>query len=350
MDAPVVECRGVSKRYGEVRAVEGVDFALHPGETISILGPSGCGKTTLLRLIAGFEAPDAGEISICGEAVSGPGVHVQPDRRGVGMVFQEYALFPHKTVAENVSFGLNRLGSQERGRRTREVIELVRLSGLEERYPHELSGGQQQRVALARTIAPRPVSVLLDEPFSNLDAAMRQSMRREVQGILRENGTAAIFVTHDREEAFATADRVGVMRGGRLEQVDAPDVVYHSPATPFVAEAAGTSDFISGEIERGFAVTEIGRLPYVNGNGRLSDGDRVLLLVRPDDFQVAQHEQGTSTVRSREFRGDETVLDVSTPSGAVVRCRQRSYSKLAPGTRVTLIPQSARPFTAFSTG
>ena len=347
MRAPVVECRGVTKHYGDVRAVEGVDFALQPGETISILGPSGCGKTTTLRLIAGFELPDAGEISICGKVVSGPGIHVQPDRRSVGMVFQEYALFPHKTVAENVSFGLNRLNSHERGLRTREVIELVRLSGLEERYPHELSGGQQQRVALARTIAPRPVSVLLDEPFSNLDAGMRQSMRREVQGILRENGIAAIFVTHDREEAFATADRVGVMRGGRLEQIDAPDVVYHSPATPFVAEAAGTSDFIRGEIERGFAVTEIGRLPYVNGNGRLSEGDRVMLLVRPDDFQVVQHESGPSTVRAREFRGDETVLDVSTPSGAIVRCRQRSYSKLAPGTRVTLIPQAARPFTAF---
>ena len=149
MNGPVVECRGVTKHYGEVRAVERVDLALQPGETISILGPSGCGKTTTLRLIAGFELPDAGEISICGEVVSGPGIHVQPDRRSVGMVFQEYALFPHKTVAENVSFGLNRLTSHERDLRTREVIDLVRLSGLEERYPHELSGGQQQRVALA---------------------------------------------------------------------------------------------------------------------------------------------------------------------------------------------------------
>ena len=204
MSAPVVECIGLSKRYGEAQAVDGVSFALGRGETVSILGPSGCGKTTTLRMIAGFEAPDAGEIRILGELVSGPGVHVQPDQRNVGMVFQEYALFPHKTVEENVSFGLNRLGPQERALRTREVIDLVRLPGLERRYPHELSGGQQQRVALARTIAPRPAAALMDEPFSNLDAGMRQEMRREVQGILGENGTAAIFVTHDREEASAT--------------------------------------------------------------------------------------------------------------------------------------------------
>ena len=223
---PVVRCSGVTKRYGAVAAVEGLSFALQPGEILSILGPSGSGKTTVLRLIAGFESPDRGEIQIQGRVVSGPAVHVPPNRRNVGMVFQEYALFPHLTVAQNVSFGLRRMSRQERGRRLAEVLALARLGGLEERYPHELSGGQQQRVALARTIAPRPVTVLLDEPFSNLDAGMRRRLRQEVTDILRAHTIATVFVTHDREEAFAMADRIGVMNDGHLEQLDTPDRIY----------------------------------------------------------------------------------------------------------------------------
>ena len=344
---PVVECRGLTKRYGDVRAVDGVSFALRPGEVVSILGPSGCGKTTMLRLIAGFEVPDDGEVSLQGETVSSRRLHVPPDRRNVGMVFQEYALFPHKSVAGNVSFGLNRLDPGERDRRTAEVMAIARLGGLEGRYPHELSGGQQQRVALARAIAPRPVIVLLDEPFSNLDATMRQEMRREVQTILGESGTAAVFVTHDREEAFATADRVGVMRDGRLEQLDAPDVVYHAPATPFVAEMAGVTGFIPGEVQGGLAVTEIGKFPFRNGNGSLRDGSQVKLLVRLDDLRVVPQEEGLSTVSAREFRGDETILDVRMPSGGTLKCRQGSYSSVAPGTRVALVPEGGEPFVAF---
>ena len=206
-------------------------------------------------------------------------------------------------MAENVTFGLHRLAAHERERRLAEVIDLVRLNGLEGRYPHELSGGQQQRVALARTIAPRPIAVLLDEPFSNLDVAMRREMRRELVGILRENSIATIFVTHDREEAFAIADRIGVMRDGRLEQMDAPDVIYHSPATPFVAKMAGTSDFISAEIQDGLAVTEVGRLPFTSSNGVLGNGSRIVLLVHLDDFQVIPHDDGPSTVRASEFLG-----------------------------------------------
>ena len=263
------------------------------------------------------------------------------------MVFQEYALFPHKSVVGNVSFGLNRLDPGERDRRTAEVMAIARLGGLEGRYPHELSGGQQQRVALARAIAPRPVIVLLDEPFSNLDATMRQEMRREVQTILGESGTAAVFVTHDREEAFATADRVGVMRDGRLEQLDAPDVVYHAPATPFVAEMAGVTGFIPGEVQGGLAVTEIGKFPFRNGNGSLRDGSQVKLLVRLDDLRVVPQEEGLSTVSAREFRGDETILDVRMPSGGTLKCRQGSYSSVAPGTRVALVPEGGEPFVAF---
>ena len=345
---PVIECRGVAKRYGAAPAVEGVSFALQPGDILSILGPSGSGKTTTLRLIAGFESPDQGEISIQGRLVAGPSVHVPPDRRNVGMVFQEYALFPHKTVAENVTFGLHKLGPRESEDRLAEVIELVKLGGLESRYPHELSGGQQQRVALARTIAPRPAAVLLDEPFSNLDVGMRREMRLELAGILRANGIAAIFVTHDREEAFAVASRIGVMLDGRLEQVAAPEVIYYAPATPLVAKMAGTNGFIPGEVRNGLAATEIGKLPFTSGNGALAEGERVVLLAHPDDFHVTPREDGSAIVRAREFLGDATVLDVEMPSGATLRCRQRSYSQVAPGNRVALVPETTRAFLAFS--
>ena len=348
MSSPVIECAGVSKSFGPAPAVDEISFALRTGEVLSVLGPSGAGKTTLLRLIAGFERLDRGEISILGRVVSGASQHVPPDRRNVGMVFQEYALFPHKTVAENVTFGLHRLGGSERDRRLAEVIALVKLGGLEGRYPHELSGGQQQRVALARTIAPRPAAVLLDEPFSNLDAGLRREMRREVASILRESGTATIIVTHDQEAAFAIGDRVGVVRDGRLEQVDAPYGIYESPATQFVARMVGTGDFIAGEVRDGMAATEIGALPFRSTNGALSEGTRVVLLSRPDDFQVKPDQEGPGVVRSREFLGEATVLDVEMPSGAALRCRQLSYTAVAPGSRVSLVPESDKPFLAFS--
>ena len=347
MRPPVIECTAVSKSFGPAPAVSGISFALMPGEVLSILGPSGAGKTTLLRLIAGFERLDEGEISIEGRVVSGTSQHEAPDRRNVGMVFQEYALFPHKTVAENISFGLHRLDGAERDRRLTEVLETVKLDGFEERYPHELSGGQQQRVAVARTIAPRPCAVLLDEPFSNLDAGLRRDMRREVAGILRDSSIATIFVTHDQEAAFSIADRVGVVRDGRLEQVDSPDSIYESPATQFVARMVGTGDFIPGEVRDGMAATEIGALPFRSNNGALRDGTRVVLLSRPDDFQVKPDQSGPAVVRAREFLGDATVLEVEMPSGAALRCRQ-SHTTVTPGARVSLVPDSGKPFLAFS--
>ena len=347
MNNAVVECRDVGKSYGSVMAVNNINFELKSGEILSILGPSGSGKTTMLRLIAGFEAVDSGEISIHGCLVSGPSVHVSPDLREVGMVFQEYALFPHKTVVENVSFGLHRLSSNDRYGRTTEVLDLVGLSGLERRYPHELSGGQQQRVALARTIAPRPVTVLLDEPFSNLDADMRRRMRIEVETILRENGIATVFVTHDREEAFAMADQIGVMNNGCLEQLDTPKVIYHSPATQFVAQLGGMCDFLDGVVEGHLVETEIGNLPYTTSSGILKSGSNVDLLVHPNDFQIHADPQGLMVVQSREFRGDETILVVSAPSKAILRCRESSYSTITHGTRVTLIPRESHSFVAF---
>ncbi len=347
LSVPVVRCSGVTKRYGAVAAVDDLSFALQPGEILSILGPSGSGKTTVLRLIAGFESPDRGEIRIQGRVVSGPAVHVPPNRRNVGMVFQEYALFPHLTVAQNVSFGLRRMSRQERERRLAEVLGLVRLGGLEDRYPHELSGGQQQRVALARTIAPRPITVLLDEPFSNLDAGMRRRLRQEVADILRAHTIATVFVTHDREEAFAMADRIGVMNDGRLEQLDTPDRIYHAPATPFVAQLAGTCDFLPGEVRDGVVVTEIGNVPYASADGPFPEASPVDLLVHPDDLQVLPHPEGTAVIHAREFRGGETILVVRLPSGATVRCRQRASTTLTPGAAVTLVPDRASAFVAF---
>ncbi len=347
MNGPLLQCVDVTKRYGDMLAVDNVSLELEPGEILSILGPSGCGKTTLLRLIAGFENLDSGEISIQGKRISGLSNHVSPDRRNVGMVFQEYALFPHMTVAQNVSFGLQRVPRNERRQRLAEVFELVRLTGLDSRYPHELSGGQQQRVALARTLATRPVAMLLDEPFSNLDTRMGTEMRKEVEAILRGNNIATVFVTHNREEAFAMSDRIAVMNEGRIDQIDSPNAIYQSPKTAFVAQMTGTCDFLRCRFRDGVAVTEIGKLKCVSNNGTLDDDCEMDLLVHPDDFRVVPDPNGSSEVLSREFRGDETMLVVRTPSGDTLRCRQRSYSPVTPGTKVSLIPIQEAPFLVF---
>jgi len=232
----IIELSRVTKNYLQAAspAVHDISFKVEKGEILALLGPSGSGKTTTLRLIAGFEVPDGGKIFLGGREVSGRGNFIPPEERGVGMVFQDYALFTHLNVEGNVLFGLKQLKREERIRKAREVIELVGLTPFIHRYPHELSGGQQQRVALARALAPDPIVMMLDEPFSHLDPDMRAQMRGEVLAILRRTGTTAILVTHDHEEAFAMADRVAVLNGGYLEQCDTPEGVYHTPITPFV--------------------------------------------------------------------------------------------------------------------
>ena len=347
MTKPLIECRSVTKRFADVVAVDGVDLQLMPGEVLSILGASGCGKTTLLRLIAGFEALDDGQLYIQPGLTSDARQHLPPERRNIGMVFQEYALFPHLTVAQNVAFGLHGMSGGEQRHRTRDALELVRLTGLDERYPHELSGGQQQRVALARTLAPSPVAVLLDEPFSNLDAGMRQDVRHEVEAILRAKGIAAIFVTHDREEAFAFADRVGVMNAGRLEQVDAPSELYRTPVNREVARIVGDCDFLGGVAQGEVAVTEVGRLPFVCNDGPVEDGTKLSLMVRPQDFTITSSETGDCVVTSLEFRGGETMVMAVTSKGIGLRCRQIGYSHLTSGARVDFKPQASAPFLAF---
>ena len=244
----VVELRNTSKTYPGTTfpAVSDLSFCLAEGEILSILGPSGCGKSTTLRLIAGFEAPDSGEVFLRDSRASGQGCHVPPEKRGVAMVFQDYALFPHLSVAKNIGFGLRNMKSKERAQRVKEVLDIIELSWLADRYPHQISGGQQQRVALGRALAPRPVVVLLDEPFSNLDNAMRGQMRREVLAILRRERATAILVTHDQQEALSFADRIAVMNRGKLEQMGTPEDIFHRPATSFVATFVGHASFISG--------------------------------------------------------------------------------------------------------
>jgi iron(III) transport system ATP-binding protein len=320
-----LRCEGLSKRFGPVVALDSFNLAVAPGEVVALLGPSGCGKTTALRVIAGFEAPDIGTVEIGGRQVAGRGANLPPEKRRVGMVFQDYALFPHLNVWQNVAYGTSR---SERKQRVAEVLRLVGLEGLEKRMPHELSGGQQQRVALARTLAPRPDVVLFDEPFSNLDVRLRQRVREEVREVLRATGATAVFVTHDQEEAFVLADRVVVMNQGRAEQIGTPPDLYSRPASRFVAEFVGLANFIPGSGRCGFVQTELGRVRAA------SEGD-LDVLIRPDDLIVGEGDV-QAVVTDREFLGHDLLYTLSLPSGRVLRTIQHPQVDLDPGDRVTL--------------
>ena len=347
METPVIRVRALTKQFGDILAVDSVDLDVWRGEIVSILGTSGCGKTTLLRLIAGFESPTSGLIHIQGAEMSGPSGDVPPDKRGIGMVVQEYALFPHMTVERNISFGLQNLDDSGRAQRLADTLELVSLGGFGQRYPYELSGGQQQRVALARTLAPNPSAVLLDEPFSNLDSTMRHRLRSEVEEILRFRRAAAIFVTHDREEAFAMADRVGVMVDGRLLQIAAPDQIYHFPASPQIAGLTGACDYIPGIVRNDGGVdTPLGVLQCADSD-RFSPNQQVAVLIHPDDLELAPDKKGQGTVIAREFRGHEVILEVKLDSGDSIRSRRRSFSRLPAGSRVRVAPVKTIPFTAY---
>ena len=348
MTGPVIRCSQLSKRFDSVLAVNSVELEIWPGEVIAILGESGCGKTTLLRLIAGLEAPTSGFIEIQDEEVSSAKYVRPPEERALGMVVQEYALFPHMTAEANVAFGLREYDREGRTDRVNEVLRLVQLDELGGRYPYELSGGQQQRVALARTLAPKPVTVLLDEPFSNLDSSMRQLLRQEVDAILRSQGTAAVLVTHDREEAFAIADRVGVMIDGKLLQIDTPERVYHFPVDQEIAALTGPCDSIPGHVAgEGGVDTEIGTLLCRPAAGRMAQGDAATVLVRPDDLELIPHTDGQGVVVAREFRGDQVILSVKLDSGTTVRSRRRSFSTLPAGSRVRVSPVKTIPFVAY---
>jgi iron(III) transport system ATP-binding protein len=312
---PLLELADVSHAYGTHPVVSSLSLTLQAGAVGCLLGASGCGKTTVLRLIAGFEAPAGGEIRLQGEAVATPRRQVPPERRRIGMVFQDYALFPHLDVNANVAFGLRETGARERRERVGELLELVGLPGAGGRYPHELSGGQQQRVALARALAPRPRLLLLDEPFSNLDVELRERLSIEVRDILRHTGITAILVTHDQHEAFAVADVAGVMHDGRIEQWARPYDLYHRPATRRVADFVGQGVFVPGRVNApGTVDVELGRLQI----DAAPQGPLLDVLLRPDDVIHDDASPVRAQVIGKTFRGADFLYTLRLPSGVEV--------------------------------
>ncbi|MDQ3966457.1 MAG: ABC transporter ATP-binding protein [Actinomycetota bacterium] len=316
-EGTIIRLSGVAKSFGVVEAVRDLDLELTKGKILALLGPSGCGKTTALRLLAGFEYPDAGEIEIAGRLTAGRGVNVPPEKRRVGMVFQDYALFPHLTVAKNIAYGLAGVRrGKKRNARVAEVLSLARLKGLEERMPHELSGGQQQRIALARALAPEPAIVLLDEPFSNLDATLRAEMRSEMREILRAADATAVFVTHDQAEALSIADEVALMFEGRIVQLAPPEELYHRPATREAASFVGEANFLPGMAERGRVLCELGDIPAVGDNT-----GEVEVMVRPEALALRASPEGEATVIGREFYGHDQLIKLRLDSGRMVLSR-----------------------------
>ncbi|MGA1283940.1 MAG: ABC transporter ATP-binding protein [Prochlorothrix sp.] len=348
----ILSLEGVVKHFptAPIPAVNQVNLNLKPGELLGLLGPSGCGKTTLLRLIAGFDQLQSGRILIGNQEIACPHCTLPPERRGIGMVFQDYALFPHLTVVQNIGFGLR----QQRGwprstvqQRIAEVIALASLDGLQQRYPHELSGGQQQRVALARALAPNPSLILLDEPLSNLDVQVRLRLRQELRTILKAAGTSAILVTHDQEEALSVCDRVAVMRQGKVEQVATPQELYTDPATRFVAEFVTQANFVPAQRLDQVWETELGccaRSAMETKNP--IEADRVDLMIRQEDLQLEPDPQGVAVVRDRQFLGREQRYSVVTPSGRELVARVSLEQRLDLGSRVavTFNPQQVRIF------
>jgi len=338
---PLLEVDRVSHAYRKHAVVRDLSFNLAPGEIACLLGSSGCGKTTMLRLIAGFEMPSAGRIRLNGTTIASESMQLPAEQRRIGMVFQDYALFPHLSIADNIGFGLRQEAAPARRRRIDEMLELIGLAEHGARYPHELSGGQQQRVALARALAPQPHLLLLDEPFSNLDVELRERLSLEVRDILKRAGMAAILVTHDQNEAFAVADMVGIMREGSIEQWDTPYNLYHRPATRHVADFIGQGVFLPGEVmSRQVVEVELGRLdsevPLDCGSScaECQRGCRLDVLLRPDDVIHDDASDVKAEVVTKAFRGAEFLYTLRLASGAQVLSLVPSHHNHAIGERI----------------
>ena len=342
----VLQLHNVTKQYPQqiVPAINQVSLRLHQGELLALLGPSGCGKTTLLRTIAGFETPEIGWIKLSEQPICGQGATVPPERRDVGIVFQDYALFPHLCVMDNVSFGLKHLSRHRRLSKDKieplaqEAISLVGLAGFERRYPHELSGGQQQRVALARALAPRPSLVLLDEPFSNLDVQVRLYLRQEVRSILKGLGASGIFVTHDQQEALAIADRVAVMRSGQIEQLGSPEEIYGQPASRFIADFVTQANFIEAHRSANGWQTALGWVD--ESMVQPTDAVQGSLMLRQEELHLSPVDTSETTliICDREFLGREYKYTLTHPTQGNLQARTSSRLDIGSSVHITIKP------------
>lgn len=352
VESTILQLDKITKRYSVhlPAAVNQISFHLKQGDILGLLGPSGCGKTTLLRLIAGFEQAEEGRLWLNGEVIAGARRWTSPEQRMIGMVFQDFALFPHLTVADNVTFGLQQaknVSAELKQQRQAEVLKLVGLLGMEHRYPHELSGGQQQRVALARALAPQPQLVLLDEPLSNLDVQVRLRLRQELRDILKTAGTTAIFVTHDQEEALAIADQVAVMRKGCLEQMGTPEEIYQQPQSQFVAEFVTQANFLAAQRQGNTWQTEVGCFTANDlVNITPPEETQAVVMIRQEDLILQPDQSASTIIRDRQFLGREYRYCLKTQSGQELHARSTSLAALSIGTTVSLsvTPQNLKIF------
>lgn len=338
--------RNLTKKYAnnEYSAVNDVSFDLQDGKILALIGPSGCGKTTTLRMVAGLEIPDNGEIYIDDRLVSGKYRFTPPEHRGVGMIFQEHALFPHLTVAQNVAFGLQNRKNGTARQTVMEYLQMVGLESMKGRFPHEISGGERQRVALARALAPQPKLVLMDEPFNSLDADLRLQVREEIRTILQSVNASVIFVTHDQEEALFMGDRLAVIQDGKIEQIGNPEEVFHSSGTRFVAEFMGDSNFIPGEVRTDGIQTDLGLLSQKTS---LPQGTRVEIAVREDDIDFEPAGEGNGTITQRIFRGSSYVYRLKLDTGQILNAFKPHTNRYSTNTRVDVRIDAGHPLSLF---
>lgn len=344
-----LEVQHLTKNFADNRipAVNDISFALQNGEILALVGPSGCGKTTTLRLIAGLESQDSGTIYLNDRMVAGDHLFLPPENRGVGMVFQEHALFPHLTVYDNVAFGLRGQSKPKIHARVMEMLQLVDMEAFAGRYPHALSGGERQRVALARALAPGPVLVLMDEPFSSLDADLRTEVREQVRSILKSMHATVIFVTHDQEEALFMGDRLAVFQNGQIEQIGKPEEIFHAAQTRFVADFMGDSDFLIGEVTHEGVQTALGS---ISQPVELPVGTQIEVALRADDIDFTLDEFGNAVIIERFFKGAFNVYRLQLKTGAVLHAMKPHMVILEPGKQVYARISAGHPLLVYRNG